>query len=126
MVADGIPLILAEFQSTLLSCKISRTLTVPLVPPVTIDVTKVMEKATDDEAVLWDATRCHAGYVQGLKGMVCHATGVLVVAVTLDSEEVAALKEVDYILYALSSGRTEEVDDLGLCVHCLTVHRWGV
>ena len=87
---------------------------------------KVMEKATDDEAVLRDATRCHAGYLQGFKGMVCHATGVLVVAVTLDSEEVAALKEVDYILYALSSGRTEEVDDLGLCVHCLTVHRWGV
>lgn len=58
--------------------------------------------------------------------MVCHATGVLVVAAALDSEEVAALKEVDYILYALSSGRTEEVDDLGLCVHCLTVHRWGV
>lgn len=91
-----------------------------------VDVTEVMEEATDDEAVLWDATRCHAGYLQGFKGMVCHATGVLVVAVTLDSEEVAALKEVDYILYALSSGRTEEVDDLGLCVHCLTVHRWGV
>ena len=124
MVADGIPLILAEFQSTVLSCKVSRTLTVPLVPPVAIYVTEVMEETADDETVLRDATRCHAGYIQGLECMVCHATGVLVVAVTLDSEEVAALKEVDYILYALSSGRTEEVDDLGLCVHCLTVHSW--
>lgn len=95
-----------------------------LVLPVTIDITDVVEETTDDETVLRDATRCLAGNVQGFKCMVCHATGVLVVAVTLDSEEVAALKEVDYILYALSSGRTEEVDDLGLCVHCLTVHRW--
>lgn len=60
VVADGIPLILTEFQSTVLSCKVSRTLTVPLVPPVAIYVTKVMEKATDDEAVLRDATRCLA------------------------------------------------------------------
>ena len=97
-----------------------------LVLPMTIDITDVMEETTDDEAVLRDATRCLACNVQGFKCMVCHATGVLVMAVTLDSEEVAALKEVDYILYALSSGRTEEVDDLGLCVHCLTVHRWGV
>lgn len=124
MVADGIPLVLAEFQSTVFCCKVSRTLTVPLVPPVAIYVTEVMEETADDETVLRDATRCHAGYIQGLECMVCHATGVLVVAVTLDSEEVAALKEVDYILYALSIGRTEEVDNLGLCVHCLTVHSW--
>lgn len=126
MVADGIPLILAEFQSTVLSCKVSRPLTVTLVLPMTIDITEVMEEAADDETLLRDATRCLACNVQGFKCMVCHATGVLVMAVTLDSEEVAVLKEVDYILYALSSGRTEEVDDLGLCVHCLTVHRWDV
>ena len=103
MVADGIPLVLAEFQSTVFCYKVSRTLAVTLVPPVAIYVTEVMEETADDEAVLWDATRCHAGYLQGFKGMVCHATGVLVVAVTLDSEEVTALEEVDDILYTLST-----------------------
>lgn len=106
--------------------KVSRTLAMALVLPMTIDITDVMEETTDDKTVLRDATRCLAGNVQGFKCMVCHAASVLVMAVTPDSEEVTALKELDYILYALSSGRTEEVDDLGLCVHCLIVHRWGV
>jgi hypothetical protein len=44
------------------------------------------------------------------------------VAVTLCSEEVAALKEVDYLLHSLSIGRTEEVDNLVFGIHCLTVH----
>ena len=102
MVADGIPLVLAEFQSTVFCYKVSRTLAVTLVPPVAIYVTEVVKKTADDEAVLRDATRCHAGYIQGLECMVCHAASVLVMAVTPDSEEVTALKELDYILYALS------------------------
>lgn len=74
-----------------------------LVLPVTIDITDVVKETTDDETVLRDATRCLAGNVQGFKCMVCHSTSVLVMAVASDSEEVTALKELDYILYALST-----------------------
>ena len=74
-----------------------------LVLPVTIDITDVVKETTDDETVLRDATRCLAGNVQGFKCMVCHAASVLVMAVAPDSEEVTALKELDYILYALST-----------------------
>jgi hypothetical protein len=77
---------------------------VTLVLAVTIDVTEVVKKTTDDETVLRDATRCHAGYIQGLECMVCHAASVLVVTVTPGCKEVAVLKEVDNILYTLSIG----------------------
>jgi hypothetical protein len=63
-----------------------------------------MEEAADDETVFGDSAASPAGYIQGLKCMVGHSAGIPVVAVALDCEEVAALKEVDDILHTFSIG----------------------
>lgn len=58
-----------------------------------VDVADVVKQGRDDEAVLRNSPATSLGQCQGLEGMVCHATSVLMVAVASNCKVIAAVEK---------------------------------
>ena len=121
VVADGIPLVCAQFESAVFSEQCDRAPAVSFELTVNIDVTDVMEEGSDNEAVCRNMSASPFGKLICLKCMVGHSACVSVVAVATYSKVVAVLKKWDDIFNTVSLCRAEKLDD-----PCSNVHIWLV
>ena len=121
VVTDGVPLVPGKLQTAASGEQCCRSPAVSLEFPVSVDVADVMQKRGYDQAFVRNAAVMLSCKSQCLQAMVRQPSGIRVVTVTADAEEVAAFDERYYILYSFPSCCAQEAYDGFSSIHVLPI-----